>query len=189
MAMRILPDFLMSSSASACATWLAPSSAAKATASAVRVVFIVSSVGETLAARIHVGELGDAAAKFLRRRELGVEVGGDQILGEPGADDLRADAHDVDVVMLDALMRRVHVVAHCGADAFYLVGADRGADTGAADHQAALGAPRRNRRRDLAGDVREVDRAGIVGADILDLMALLLQKGQNLGLHGKARMV
>src|SRR5579864_3673511 len=153
MAMRILPAFLMSSSASAFATWLTPIIAASATASAVIVLFIVSSSLRTLSARIHVGELGDPAAEFLRRRELGVEIGRDQVLGEPGADDLRADAHDVDVVVLDALVRRMHVVAHRGADALHLVGADRGTDAGAAHHQAALGLARGDGRRDLPRDV------------------------------------
>src|SRR6478752_1907683 len=147
MVMRILPDFLMSSSASALATWLTPIIAASATASAVRVVFIVSSSLKLLSARIHVGELGDPAAELLRRRELGVQVGGDQVLGEPGTDDLRADAQDVDVVVLDALVRRMHVVADRGPDALHLVGADRGADAGAADHQSTLGLARGDGRR------------------------------------------
>src|SRR6185312_9847825 len=189
MAMRILPDFLMSSSASAFATWLTPIIAASATASAVRVVFIVSSSLKLLSARIHVGELGDPAAELFRRRELGVEVGGDQVPGEPGTDDLRADAQDVDVIVLDALVRRMHVMADRGPDALHLVGADRGAHAGAADHQPALGPAGRDRGRDLAGDVGEVDGGGIVGADVEHLVALLLQEGEDLGFHRKAGMV
>ena len=41
----------------------------------------------------------------------------------------------------------------------------------------------------LARDVGEVDRLGIVGADILDFVAELVQEGEQLRLHGKARMV
>src|SRR4029453_13920147 len=60
-----------------------------------------------LATRIHVGEFGDATAEFLRGREFRVEIGGDQILGGPGTDDLRADAHDVDVICAPTLIRGI----------------------------------------------------------------------------------
>src|SRR5471030_1500334 len=135
MAMRILPAFLMSSSASALATWLAPIIAATAT-KAIMIFFIVSSSLDfsvsLLASCIHVGELGHAPAELLFGREFGVEIGRDQVLGEPRPDDLRADAHHVDVVMFHTLMRGVDVVAHRRANALHLVGADRGADAGAA---------------------------------------------------------
>src|SRR5829696_7828249 len=183
----------MSSSASAFAACARPMTAIAAMAMPDSTLLIVSSnyhsLFELLATRIHVGEFGDATAEFLRGREFRVEIGRDQVLGEPGTDDLRADAHDVDVVVLDALMRGMHVVADRGADALHLVGADRGADAGAADHQAALGLARRDRRRDLARDVGKVDRRRIVGADIEYLVAALAQEGEQLGLHGKARMV
>src|SRR5471032_364643 len=104
MAMRILPDFLMSSSASALAIWLTPITAATATSAVITSFFIVSSVLRllgSLTSFIHVGELGDPPTEFLCCRELGVEIGRDQVFGEPGAYDLRADAHYIDVVVLD----------------------------------------------------------------------------------------
>src|SRR4051812_43649730 len=124
MAMRILPDFLMSSSASALATWLTPTIAATATSAVITSFFIVSSVLRFLwlTSCIHVGELGNPPAEFLGCRELGVEIGRDQVLGEPGTDDLRADAHHVDIVVLHALVRGMDVMAHCGPDALHLVG-------------------------------------------------------------------
>src|SRR5262245_51265858 len=129
MAMRILPDFLMSSSASALATWLMPIIAEAATAMARNAFFIVSSTFLTLrlSACVHVGELCHAPAELFCGREFRVEIGRDQVLGEPRSDDLRADAQHVDVVVLDALMGRVNVVADRRTDALHLVGPDRGA--------------------------------------------------------------
>ena len=86
----------------------------------------------------HVGEFGDAAAAVLIGAEGGVEIGQHEILRQPGADDLGADAHDVDVIVFDALVGGVDVVADGGADAGDFVGGDGGADAGAADHDAAL---------------------------------------------------
>src|SRR5476651_1442831 len=127
MAMRILPDFLMSSSASALAIWLRPIIAATATSAVITSFFIVSSglrLLGFLTSCIHVGELGNPPTEFLCCRELGVEIGRDQVLGEPGAHDLRTDAHHVDVVVLDALVRGMDVVGDRGADALHLVGSD-----------------------------------------------------------------
>src|SRR6266404_7777425 len=128
----------MSSQASAWAIWAAPTSASAAMAMVVAIFFtsFLRCFLFSLTSRIHFGELGDSPTEFLLCRKLSREIGRDQILGEPGADDLCADAHHVDVVMLDALMRGMDIVAHRGTNAFHLVGADRGTDAGAADHQA-----------------------------------------------------
>ena len=91
--------------------------------------------------------------------------------------------------MLHALMRRVNVVTDRGADTLHLVGGDRGADAGAAHHDAAVGRASRDLRRDLAGHVREVDRSVVIGPDILDLMAELAQVGHHRPLQGPAGMV
>src|SRR4029079_1871510 len=81
---------------------------------------------------LHFMELANAAAEVLLGAELGLQEGVDQLHGQLVADDLGAEAHHVDVVVLDALVRRVHVVAERGADAGDLVGGDAGADAGAA---------------------------------------------------------
>jgi hypothetical protein len=39
----------------------------------------------------------DAAAELLIGGEFGCQICRDEILGQPGPDDLRADTHDVDV--------------------------------------------------------------------------------------------
>jgi hypothetical protein len=73
--------------------------------------------------------------------------------------------------VLDALVRRIGVVADGGADPGDLARRDRGADAGAADEHGALGLSAANRRRDLTRLVRIVDpRLGLVGAEIDHVM-------------------
>src|SRR5581483_837877 len=104
--------------------------------------------------------------------ELGLEERADEIGGELGADHFRPEAEDVHVVVLDALVGRVHVVADRGADTRQLAGGDRGADAGTADQHSALGLPVEHRLPDLPRLDRVVDpnRVG-VGAEVDDLMA------------------
>jgi len=120
---------------------------------------------------VHHAQLLHAVAEILVGGEFGGEVGRDEVHREPGADDLRADAHDVDVVVLDALMCGMNVVADRRADALHLVGRDRSADPGSANHDAARGFARRHLLRDGARDVGEVDRLVVIGADIDDVVA------------------
>ena len=85
--------------------------------------------------------------------------------GERRPDDLGAEAEHVHVVVLDALVRRVDVVADRRADPGDLAGGDRGADARAADEDAALArAPRGSPSPTLARLVRVVD-AHRVGVD------------------------
>src|SRR5436190_24089805 len=83
---------------------------------------------------------------------------------EARSHDLGAEAEDVHVVVLDALVRRVGVVADRGADAGDLAGRDRGADPRAAAEHAALGAAADEGVADLARLVRTVDalRVGVI---------------------------
>jgi hypothetical protein len=87
---------------------------------------------------LHLRELPYAPAKILVCRKFGFQVSLHEVFGQPGADDLSTDAHDIDVVMFHRLVRGVHVMAYRGPNAFYLVGGNRGADTGTADEQAAF---------------------------------------------------
>jgi hypothetical protein len=61
------------------------------------------------------------AAEILIGGEFGCQICRDEILGQPGPDDLRADTHDVDVVMLDGLVGRMDIVANGRSDAFHLM--------------------------------------------------------------------
>ena len=90
-----------------------------------------------------------------------------ELAGERRADDLGAEAEHVHVVVLDALVRGVAVVADRGADAADLRGGDRGAGARAADEDAALGASAHDRPADRLRDVRVVDPGLLrVGAEV-----------------------
>src|SRR4051794_31896780 len=90
-----------------------------------------------------------------------------QLRRERRPDDLGAEAEDVHVVVLHALVRGVDVVAYRRADPGDLAGGDARADTGAADEDAALGIAAQDRLADLPRLVRVVDprRVG-VGAEV-----------------------
>src|SRR5579884_2172302 len=64
-----------------------------------------------------------------------------QFLREFNANDTRSERQNIHVVVLDALVRRIGVVAQSGADAGQFVGSYRCAHPAAADQDATLGAP------------------------------------------------
>ena len=70
--------------------------------------------------------------------ELGGEERLDEIPGDSRPDRPSADTQDVEVIVLDALLRGKVVVDEGGADTGDFVGADRRAHTAAADRHAAL---------------------------------------------------
>ena len=62
-----------------------------------------------------------------------------QILGQRYANDTGTQHKNINIVVLDALMRGIGVVAHSRPNAGKFVGSDAGADTAAADEDAAFG--------------------------------------------------
>ena len=97
------------------------------------------------------------------------------LAGERGADDARAEAQHVHVVVLDRLMRGVGVVAHRRANAGELVRGNRDAGAAAADDDAALGLPVAQGVGDRFGGIGIIHRRGRMGAEIEDIVALLSQ--------------
>src|SRR5918999_1312801 len=89
--------------------------------------------------------------------EFRIEEGSSQLGCELLADDLRADAEHVHVVVLDTLVRRVRVVARRGANTGEFAGGDRRANARAADQDTTLGSARFDRLADLPRLVRIVD--------------------------------
>ena len=82
------------------------------------------------------------------------------------------EREDVHVVVLDALMGRVRVVADRGPDAADLVRRDARADAGAADEDPALGLAVADRVAEPRGEVRVVvRRIGAVAAEVDQLVA------------------
>ena len=104
---------------------------------------------------------GDPAAKVRvigkPRREIRVN----QVPGQPEADDLRAQTHHVHIVVLHGLMGAVPVVQDGGANASDLVGGDRRADAGAANHDPTVGRAGQDLAGQRASDVGKVDGVGI----------------------------
>lgn len=106
------------------------------------------------------------------------EKGLNQVPGDGGAGGAAADADEVHVVVLDALLGGKMIVDEAGADAMDFVGANAGADAAAADGDAALNLA----GGDGAGEGG--DEIGIVvildereGAEIGDLVAGLAELG------------
>src|SRR6185369_17306148 len=92
--------------------------------------------------------------------EARVQEGAHQVDGQCRADDLRAQAENVHVVVLDPLVRRVDVVAHGAADSVQLGYRNGSADTGAADEDSALGVSVLDQLSELSRLVGIVDPDG-----------------------------
>src|SRR5215208_2860865 len=107
-----------------------------------------------------------------------------ELRGDRGAHHLTTQAEHVHVVVLDALVRGVGVVADRGADPGELARRKRRADARAADEHASLGVAGTDRFADLPRLVRIVDPdAAVVGAEIDDFVA----QGADLLQHGLAQ--
>ena len=100
--------------------------------------------------------------------EAGAQEGPHQLPCQLDADHPGAEHQDVHVVVLDALMGRVGVVAEAGADAGELVRRDGGAHAAPADQHAPLHRARRAPPGQRRGHVRIVDRLRAVGPEVLD---------------------
>src|SRR5579859_5063376 len=131
-----------------------------------------------------------ASEAFFVDDEFGLDECVDQFEGEGGADNSCAENDDVHIVVFNALMGGVGVVAHAGADAGDLVGGDADTYAGAADENAARGVAR------LDGETYALGEVGIVVfgldfecAEIEDLMAALSEIGAYFFLEGKAGVV
>src|SRR2546423_9833233 len=119
----------------------------------------------------HVFDLLESLQVTIATVEMWPEEGGDQIFGKRRPHDLGAEAEDVHVVVLDALMGRVDVVANGGADPGELAGGDRGAHTRSADEHTTLGVPAEDRLAEFARLVRIVDPDGVgIGSQVHQLM-------------------
>ena len=81
-----------------------------------------------------------------------------QLRHQRRADDPRAQAEHIHIIVFDALVGGVDIVAQAGIDTFDLVGRDTGPNPRAADQNPALGLPFQNRPANLFGIIRIIDR-------------------------------
>src|SRR5580700_1448319 len=100
------------------------------------------------------------------------------------ADDARTHHQDIHVVVLDALMSRVVIVAHAGADAGHFVGGNANADAAAADEDAAFGASQLESAADSLGEISIVGGLGVERAKIDDVVTEPLQIATDFLLEG-----
>src|SRR5918993_6060679 len=110
---------------------------------------------------LHRFDLSQSLHVPLAAVEARAEEGAREVDGELGADDLRPEAEHVHVVVLDALMRRVDVVADRGPDPGELACCDRGTDPRSADEHTTFGIPAENGLADLPRLVGIVDPDGV----------------------------
>jgi hypothetical protein len=104
----------------------------------------------------------------------------DELVGDIGADDTAAEHQHVHVVVLDALMRRVGVVANASADPRQLVDRDTGANAATANHDAAVGLAFDHGEADFFGVVGIIDGFGPVRSDIDRLVLAVGQMANQL---------
>ncbi len=150
----------------------------------------MSRTGPREAVAFQRGDLVQAPDVLLAAVELRCEEGPDQLRGELPADDPGAEAEHVHVVVLDALVGGVDVVADRGADAVDLARGDRGAGARAADEHGAVGPARAERFADLAGLVRIVhSRLRTVDAEVDGVVPERLQLREHPGPQCHAAMI
>jgi len=121
--------------------------------------------------------------------EPGVEEGAHEFGREFRTDDARAEREHVHVVVLDALVRGIGVVAHARADAAHLVRGHARADAAPAQQHTALGLALLDGLADRAGVVGVVHRVGRVGAEVNHLVAFREDRLDDFGLEREAPVV
>ena len=108
--------------------------------------------------------------------EFGGQIGPDNILGQLFAHDPRTHHQHIPVVVLDALMPGVRIVADAGANADQFIGGHAGANAAAANQHAAFGAAVQNSAADGFGKIRIVRRILVECADVQNFVSQGAQK-------------
>src|SRR3954453_21011132 len=134
-------------------------------------------------------DLRQAPLVAVLARELGGQIGADDVSREGRADHACAEAQDIAVVVLDGLVGRVGVVGDDAADMRELAGRHGHARAGAADEHGAVVGAVAHRVGRQAGGVRIVDRVGRPGPEILDLVAGALDGLEDHRLEREPRVI
>src|SRR5204862_7769230 len=122
--------------------------------------------------------------------EARVQEGADQVDRKGGADDLRAEAEDVEVVVLDPLVCRVDVMAHGAANPIQLGDGDGSPDPRTADENPSLRVPDLEQLAELSRLVGVIDPHGVgVHAEIERLVPERVELGEPRGAQAHAAMV
>jgi hypothetical protein len=122
--------------------------------------------------------------------EIGGEENADEFKRELGSDNPGTQTKHIHLIILDALPGGKGIMDQAGADTGDFVGSDAGAHAAAANRDAALDTAGGKRLRHGDDEIGVVIRAiHLIGAEILNLMTLALQKPLNFALQLKAAMV
>ena len=115
-------------------------------------------------------QLLDAAAEVGISAKFGFEIRLEDLLRQFNAHNPGADTEQVDIIMLNRLVRRVDIMTKGRAHPWRLVASNRRADAGAADENAPFHRPCPNLCADTRRYVREVNRVGAMGARVRHFM-------------------
>lgn len=111
-------------------------------------------------------EFANSTSEVLFAAELRIQEGSHEFSSDIRSKHLGADAEDVYVVMLYALMSRIVVATYGGANRRCLVGGYACANSRAANEDCSLGLTAANASANLGHDVREIDRVSRVNSVI-----------------------
>jgi hypothetical protein len=135
------------------------------------------------------GHLGEAAPMSRLTAEASVQECLNQLAGEFDTDDTTAEHQHVHVVVLNALMRRIGVVAQAGADPGNPVRGHRCANAAPAEQDAALGPVFAQRLTHGLCIVGIVHRIGAVSAQVKDVAMLRGQENLHRLLQRESGMI
>ncbi len=109
--------------------------------------------------------LVQATVKALVALELRGHECANELFRQFVADDARAEGEDIHIVVLDALMRRVSIMADAGANATHFTCSYGGANSAPADHDTALGFAL------LDGEANRLSKIGIIIGRVIAIRA------------------
>lgn len=134
-------------------------------------------------------DLGQPALVALFVSEIRPEECFHQILGKFDADNARSENQDVHVVVLNALMSGIAVMANCRPDADQFVGGNTGTDPAAADQHTTFGPSVQNGTADGLSEIGVVGGIFVEGADIQHRVTKSAQNISYSVLEGESRVV
>ena len=162
---------------------------------------MMSAISGSVAPGRRMGSLTLGISPFFDRGDLvdaalvaaALEVGGEphlqDLVGQSLPHHTSADRQHVGVVVPAARLGGVQVVAQRGAHALHLVRGDLLALTAPTEHDAPVGPPGGDLTADGGADRRVVDRRLGVGAEVVHLVAVLLEHDDEMLLQAVARVV
>lgn len=121
--------------------------------------------------------------------KLCVEKGCRDVGGQRDADDSRAEAQDVEIVMLDGLVGCVGVVADGGAHAGVLVRRNRYTRSAATHDNTPIGPFLADGGRDRVGAVGVINGGRGMSAQILDRVSQRAQDRNQVSFHLESRVI